>query len=257
MRNATSYSVGEVANLAGVTVRTLHHYDEIGLLSPGGRSTGGYRRYDEGDLERLESVLFYRELGFPLEEIATILQGSTDPLSHLRWQHRLLRQRIARLEEMVGLIEKEMEAKQMGVSLTPEERFEIFGDFVPEEYEQEAKDRWGDTDAYKKSQRRVAAYTKADWEQMGAESSAIEQNLAAAMKEGVPADSDRAKELAEQHRQHITRWFYECGYDMHRGLGQMYVSDPRFTAHYEKVAPGLAGYVGEAITANCLRAEGR
>jgi DNA-binding transcriptional MerR regulator len=256
MRDATSYSVSEVAHLAGVTVRTLHHYDEIGLLSPGARSAGGYRLYDEGDLERLESVLFYRELGFPLDEIATILKGSTDPLSHLRWQHRLLRQRIARLEEMVGLIEKEMEAKQMGISLTPEERFEIFGDFVPEEYEQEAKDRWGDTDAYKQSQRRVAAYTKADWAQMGAESSAIEQSLAAAMNEGASADSDRAMELAEQHRQHITRWFYDCGYDMHRGLGQMYVSDPRFSAHYEKVAPGLARYVSEAITANGVRADG-
>ncbi|MBA3350452.1 MAG: MerR family transcriptional regulator [Actinobacteria bacterium] len=250
-----SYSVGEVAQLAGVTVRTLHHYDEVGLLSPGGRSAGGYRRYNEGDLERLERVLFYRELGFPLEEIATILQESTDPSSHLRWQHRLLRERIVRLEEMVGLIEKEMEAKQMGVSLTPEERFEIFGDFVPEDYEQEVKERWSDTDAYKQSQRRTAAYTKEDWTQLKAEGSEIEQNLAAAMKEGVAADSDRAIELAEQHRQHITRWFYECGYDMHRGLGQMYVGDPRFSAHYESIAPGLARYISEAITANAARAD--
>ncbi|MBA2274355.1 MAG: MerR family transcriptional regulator [Actinobacteria bacterium] len=250
-----SYSVGEVAGLAGVTVRTLHHYDEIGLLSPGDRTVGGYRRYDEADLERLEQVLFYRELGFPLEEIATILVGSTHPSSHLRLQHRLLRHRIARLQEMVGLIEKEMEAKQMGISLTPEERFEIFGDFVPEDYDQEAEERWGDTDAYKQSHRRVAAYTKEDWVQLGAEGSEIEQKLAAALRDGVAANSGKAMELAEEHRQHITRWFYDCGYDIHRGLGQMYVGDPRFAAHYESVAPGLARFVSEAIAANAVRAK--
>lgn len=249
-----SYSVGEVADLAGVTVRTLHHYDEIGLLSPGDRTAGGYRRYDEADLERLERVLFYRELGFPLEEIATILAGSTHPSSHLRWQHRLLRHRIVRLQEMVGLIEKEMEANEMGISLTPEERFEIFGDFVPEDYYQEVQERWGDTDAYKQSQRRVTAYTKEDWVQLKTKSSEIERQFADAMRAGVAANSDEAMGLAEKHRQHITRWFYDCGYDIHRGLGQMYAGDPRFTAHYESNAPGLAQFVSEAIAANAGRA---
>lgn len=246
--------MGEVAHFAGVTVRTLHHYDEIGLLSPGDRSSGGYRRYEEADLERLERVLFYRELGFPLEEIARILDGSGDTSSHLRWQHRLLTQRITRLQEMVALIEKEMEAKQMGISLTPEERFEVFGDFVPEDYEREVEERWGDTDAYKQSQRRVSSYTKADWAQLGAEASEIDRKLAAAVNEGIAPDSARAMGLAEEHRRHISRWFYECSYDIHRGLGKMYVADPRFSSRYEKIAPGLAGFLSDAIAANADRA---
>lgn len=235
-------------------MRTLHHYDEIGLLSPGDRSSGGYRRYEEADLERLERVLFYRELGFPLEEIARILDGSGDTSSHLRWQHRLLTQRITRLQEMVALIEKEMEAKQMGISLTPEERFEVFGDFVPEDYEREVEERWGDTDAYKQSQRRVSSYTKEDWAQLGAEASEIDRKLAAAVNEGIAPGSARAMGLAEEHRRHISRWFYECSYDIHRGLGKMYVADPRFSSRYEKIAPGLAGFLSDAIAANADRA---
>ena len=256
MQEVTEYTVGEVAGLAGVTVRTLHHYDEIGLLSPRGRSAGGYRLYAETDLERLERVLFYRELGFPLEEVARILDGADDSSSHLRWQHRLLRQRVARLQEMIALIEKEMEAKQMGISLTPEERLEIFGDFVPEDYAQEAEERWGDTDAYKQSRHRVAAHTKADWVQIGEESSEIESKLAAALKAGIAADGETAMNLAEEHRQHISRWFYDCSYEVHRGLGQMYVGDPRFTARYENIAPGLARFLSDAIAANAERANG-
>lgn len=254
MKREASFSVGEVAHFAGVTVRTLHHYDEIGLLSPGDRSSGGYRRYDDTDLERLERVLFYRELGFSLEEIARILDGLGDTSSHLRWQHRLLSQRIARLKEMVALIEKEMEAKQMGISLTPEERFDVFGDFVPEDYEREVEERWGDTDAYKQSQRRVSSYTKEDWAQLGAEASEIDRKLAAAVNEGIAPDSARAMGLAEEHRRHISRWFYECSYDIHRGLGKMYVADPRFSSRYEDIAPGLASFLSDAIAANADRA---
>jgi MerR family transcriptional regulator, thiopeptide resistance regulator len=250
------YSVGQVARYAGISVRTLHHYDEIGLLNPGGRTRTGYRRYAERDLERLQQVLYYRELGFPLEEIATILDDpGTDAAAHLRRQHALLTRRIDRLREMVASVERAMEAEKMGISLTPEERFEVFGDNDPAQYADEAEERWGDTDAYRQSQQRSRSYRKEDWLAIKAESASITDRLAAAMAAGEPADGPVATGLAEEHRRHIDRWFYDLGYPMHRGLAEMYLADPRFTANYENVAAGLARYLHDAIQANADRHE--
>jgi MerR family transcriptional regulator, thiopeptide resistance regulator len=247
-------NVGEVARLAGVTVRTLHHYDRIGLLTPSERTTAGYRRYTPSDLDRLHRILVYRELGFPLEEVATLLDApDADPAAHLRRQHRLLRNRLERTQAMVAAVEKEMEAQQMGISLTPEERFEIFGDGFSEEYQAEAEERWGDTEAWAQSQRRTAAYSKEDWLAIKAEQDDVERRFASALAAGVPADSEQAMDVAEEHRQHISRWFYDCPPEMHAGLGRMYIEDERFTAHYEQTAPGLAQYVSTAVQANAAR----
>ena len=247
-------NVGEVAALAGVTVRTLHHYDRIGLLTPSGRTAAGYRQYAPADLDRLHQVLLYRELGFPLEEVATLLDDrSADPAAHLRRQHQLLRDRLERTTAMVAAVEKEMEARAMGISLTPEERFELFGNGFSEDYAREAEERWGDTDAWAQSRRRTTAYTKEDWLRIKEEAAGVEARLAAALRDGVPADAEQAMDLAEEHRQHITRWFYDCPPAMHAGLGRMYVEDERFTAHYEEIAPGLAQYVSTAVQANAAR----
>jgi DNA-binding transcriptional MerR regulator len=247
-------NVGEVAALAGVTVRTLHHYDRIGLLSPSGRTSAGYRRYSPADLDRLHQVLLYRELGFPLEEVATLLDDpSADPGEHLRRQHQLLRDRLERTSAMVAAVEKEMEARAMGISLTPEERFEVFGDWLPEEYAAEAEDKWGGTEAWAQSQQRTRAMTREDWLRVKAESDDVERRFAEALAAGVAADSAQAMDLAEEHRQQISRNFYDCGYEIHAGLGRMYVEDERFTAYYERIAPGLARYVSAAIEANAAR----
>ena len=141
----------------------------------------------------------------------------------------------------------------MGISLTPEERFEVFGYADPTEHAQEAEERWGDTDAYRQSARRTARYTKADWLRIKAESQDIETRLAAALAAGVAPDSAAAMDLAEAHRRHISGSYYDCPPQMHRALGDMYVEDPRFTAHYEDVAPGLASYVRDSIHANAVR----
>ncbi len=247
-------NVGEVAALTGVTVRTLHHYDRIGLLTPSGRTAAGYRQYGEGDLDRLHRVLLYRELGFPLEEVAALLDDpDADPEEHLRRQHRLLLERLARTQAMVAAVEKEMEARTMGISLTPEERFEVFGEHDPEQYEAEVRERWGETDAYAQSSRRTASYTKEDWLRVKTEGEDVERRFAEALRDGVPADSPRAMDLAEEHRQQISRNFYDCPPGMHAGLGRMYVEDERFAAHYERVAPGLAQYVSTAVQANAAR----
>src|SRR3954451_17422777 len=150
-------SVGNTAALAGVTVRTLHHYDQIGLLSPSERTSTGYRRYTPSDLDRLHQVLVYRELGVPLEEIPPLLDDpAADPVAHLRRQLALLRDRLDRTRAMVAAVDKEMEARTMGISLTPEERFEVFGENDPSQYDAEVEERWGQTDAYAESRRKTA-----------------------------------------------------------------------------------------------------
>ncbi|MBM0258883.1 MerR family transcriptional regulator [Micromonospora sp. 4G55] len=248
-----AYTVGQVAKAARVTVRTLHHYDEIGLLSPSGRTAAGYRRYDDADLERLQHIRFYRELGFPLEEIAAILDDpAADPAAHLRRQHELLSGRIGKLQEMVTAIELAMEARRMNINLTPEERFEVFGDFDPDAHAEEAEQRWGGTDAYRESNRRVARYSKEDWLRNKAENEDWGRRFVEVMASGAAADSPEAMALAEEHRQLISRWFYDCSYEIHTGLADMYLADPRFTAHYEAIAPGMAAYLNEAIHANAI-----
>ena len=250
-------NVGEVAALAGVTVRMLHHYDRIGLLSPSGRTSAGYRQYAPADLDRLHRVLVYRELGFPLEEVATLLDDpAADPGEHLRRQHRLLLDRMERTRAMVAAVEKEMEAMDMGISLTPEERFEVFGEHDPAQYEAEAEERWGDTEAWQESRRRTRGYTKEDWVRVKGEGEDVERRFAEALRNGVPADSDRAMDLAEEHRQQISRNYYDCPPEVHAALGRMYVEDERFTAHYEQIAPGLARYVSTAVQANAVRQDG-
>lgn len=251
-----NWSVGQVAKEAGVTVRTLHHYDEVGLLSPSGRTSAGYRRYSYGDLERLQRVLAYRRLGFGLNEIAAILDDdSVDPIDHLRRQHALLTGRIEELQHMVAAVEKTMEARKMGVSLNPQEMFEVFDENDPTQYEEEVQERWGDTEAYRQSQQRTSRYTKDDWLTIKAEAEANVSRFRSAFSAGVPADAPEPTDAAEEHRQHITRWFYDCGYEIHRGLGTMYVDDERFTRTYDAETPGLAAYVRDAIHANAARAE--
>jgi MerR family transcriptional regulator, thiopeptide resistance regulator len=251
--SAESLTVGEVARLAGVTVRTLHHYDAIGLVSPGDRTPSGYRLYGERDLDRLHAVLAYRELGFALEDVAGLLDGSADLLQHLRRQHELVRARIDQLSRLLGSLEKTMEAHMSGMRLTPEERFEVFGGHDPEQYADEARERWGETDAYRTSQRRAASYTKDDWLRIKAEAEDILSRFAGAQAAGLPADGPEAMDAARDHRAHITRWFYECTPEVHRGLAKMYMADERFTRHYEDRAAGLAQYVHDAIMADTAR----
>ncbi|MFF5702012.1 MerR family transcriptional regulator [Streptomyces sp. NPDC012794] len=248
------YSVGQVAGFAAVTVRTLHHYDEIGLLRPSGRSGAGHRRYDDADLDRLQQILFYRELGFPLEEVAVLLDDPrSDPREHLRRQHALLSDRIARLQQMAKAVEHAMEAKKMGINLTPEERFEVFGDEDPEQYAQEAEQRWGGTEAYAESQRRVSTYTKDDWKRIQDEAADWSARYAALVAAGEPAEGGAAMDMAEEHRLHIGRWYYDCPYEMHTCLGDMYVADERFKAYYDAMGTGVAEHLRDAITANAVR----
>lgn len=244
-------TVGGVSGLVGVSVRTLHHYDRIGLVTPSGRTPAGYRVYDDADIERLHQVLTYRELGFPLEQIATLLDDpDTDMLTRLGDQRDQLRARIDRLHRMVAAVEELMNAKKTGIQLTAAEQAEIFGDdWLGDEYAAEAEERWGDTDAWKQSRQRTSSFTKDDWQQIKADTDAFEARVADAMRRGVDPGTDEANALAEAHRASIER-FYDCSREMQVCLADMYVADPRFTEHYDAVAPGLANYLREVIVAN-------
>lgn len=242
-------TVGEVAKATGLTVRTLHHYDEIGLVTPSGRSASGYRLYSEADVERLHAVCTYRELGLSLEAIGELLADG-DVGDHLRRQHRVVTERIARLREVQLLIDTMLEARAMDISLTDEEVFEIFGGHDPDEHRQEAEQRWGQTEAFKESSRRVRRYGAEEWRQIKAESEAIEGRFADLLRQGAGAEAPECRAVAEQHREHIDQWFYPCSHQMHRGLADLYESDARFAEHYDSREPGLSHFVSAAIRSN-------
>jgi DNA-binding transcriptional MerR regulator len=248
-------TVGQVAEQFGVTVRTLHHYDEIGLVRPH-RTASGYRVYTGDDLERLRHVVVYRRLGFPLEEIGPLVDDPhADVQAHLRRQREAVMSRLDEMRDLVAAIDRALETTMNGNALTPEEQKELFGNGFSEEYAREAEERWGDTDAYRQSQERTRRYSKDDWRRIAAEGEEATAHLAALKRTGTPADSAEAMDAAEAHRAHIDRWFYDADHAMHRGLADMYLADPRFTKTYDDHEPGLAQYVHDAIHANADRHE--
>ena len=247
------YTVGKVAELAGVSVRTLHHYDEIGLLEPSERSTSGYRLYSAADLRRLQRILFYRELDFDLAVIADILE---DPAAaHLADQRRLLTERIDRYQAMVAVLDKELSARELGLTLTPEERLEVFGSTRLEDNAQRVLRRWGGTDRFRQQQERAAKYKREDWLALQAEQRDIHQRLADAMIAGTPADSPEVMDVAEEHRQHLHRWFHDCDHETHRELARAYRANERVGRNYDDMVPGLSQYIHDAIMANAGRSE--
>ncbi|MDQ2761728.1 MAG: MerR family transcriptional regulator [Actinomycetota bacterium] len=241
-------TVGELSQLAGVTVRTLHHYDEIGLLRPSGRSDSGYRLYSYADLTRLQEILVWRQLGFSLTEIQALLDDPRhDRASALRRQRELVALELERLGATARALDAALDAEDKQTEMEVERMFE---DFDPSQYEDEVRERWGKTDAYRESARRAGGYGEREWSAIRAEAEQVTEDFATLMSESEPAEGDRARAVAERHRQHITRWLYPVGAQMHRNLAELYIADPRFAASYEKVAPGLAAYVHDAILAN-------
>ncbi|WP_399089748.1 MerR family transcriptional regulator [Streptomyces sp. BBFR2] len=253
-----SYTVGQVSRFAGITVRTLHHYDKTGLLSPGDRSPAGYRRYTDADLARLQRILFYRELGFPLDEIATLLQApDADLLDRLRARHRRLTEEIARLGRLVEVAERAMEVQRTGVRLTPDERFEVFGEIAFDlSYAADAQHKWRDSAGHRRAMARADSHTKEDWARLMAQAAAWRTRLLTAYDAEEPPDGPVAVGLAEEHRAHISRWFTPCPTDMHARIADDFLTDPRAFALLvppSEQRPGLASYLHTAIHANAVR----
>ena len=241
-------TVGAVATLTGVSVRTLHHYDHIGLVVPSVRTPAGYRGYTDADIERLHLVLVYRAAGLPLDEIRTLLDDAdADVVEHLQRQHALLSEQADRLQDTIKAVEELMNAHRKGIQLSAEEQAEIFGTTAfSEEYAAEAEQRWGDTDAWKQSQQRTARFTKADWVRIKADGDALLDALAEAKRAGVAPGSPQGNELAARHRASIEQ-FYDCDDEMQRCLVEMYLADERFTRYYDDVEPGLAQFLHDVV----------
>lgn len=254
---AVELTVGQVAEQLGVTVRTLHHYDEVGLLTPSARTSAGYRLYTGADLERLRTVVVYRRLGFGLDEVRELLDGDVPVVEHLRRQRAAVITRLDELGGLVAAIDRALEHAMAEQPATTEDLRELFGDGFSEDYQQEAEQRWGATDAWRQSAARTKRYTKGDWELVKAEQKAVESAFVAAMDAGLPPTSEMAMDAAEAHRRSIHDRFYDCSSAMHRGLADLYLADPRFTRTYENIKPGMAQYVHDAIHANADRAERR
>jgi DNA-binding transcriptional MerR regulator len=256
MTKRRTYRVKEVARIAGVSVRALHHYDEIGLLVPSGRSEAGYRLYGDEDLLRLQQILIGRELGISLEKIKRSLEDpNLDRRAMLEGQRKEIATRAERAAAILRAIDVALAAlpNERGKTMkemSKKEVTELFEGFDPSRYEDEVKERWGQTDAYKESARRAAKYTKADWERFKAESDAIMTDASRLFLSGAAADADEAKAVAERHRLSIDRWFYSCGPTMHAGLADMYEADERFASSIDKHAPGLTTWWSSAIRAN-------
>lgn len=249
-----TYRVKDVAELSGLTIRALHHYDSIGLLTPSARSGAGYRLYDDGDLMRLQQILIGRELGLPLEDIRRALDDpGFDRRAALLAQRAALAARAERAADMIRAIDAALTATEEN-DMGKIDMKKIFDGFDPSRHEAEVKQRWGHTDAYETSVRRTKSYTEDDWRKLKAEQAAIYTDALAALKHGVGADDVRAMDIAERHRLSIDRWFYPCSPQMHCGLADLWESDRRYADNIDKHGSGLTEYLAAAVRANAKRA---
>jgi DNA-binding transcriptional MerR regulator len=254
VNRSRTYQVKEVARLAGVSVRTLHHYDSIGLLPPGTRTAAGYRLYTDADLLRLQQILISRELGLTLEEIRRSLDDPRfDRKATLLDQRERLKDRARQAEAMIRAIDVAMAALDGSRKKGEMKMEDLFEGFNPSQYDEEARRQWGKSDAFIESEQRTRRYTPDDWKAVNAEQAAVYDDAYAALKAGKTPSDPAVMDIAERHRVSIDRWFYPCSHGMHRGLASMYESDDRFRQSIDKHGEGLTSFLAEAIRENATR----
>lgn len=243
-------TVGGAAALLGVSVRTLHHWDEIGLARPSHRTGAGYRLYTDDDIARVHRVLVYREIGMPLNEIKRLLDDpAVDAREHLRRQQAQLQDGIARMQRMAGAIDRMLDALNKGIRLTAEEQVEIFGDSWDPEWQAGAEERWGDTPQWRQYAERAALLDADGWKTVAVRTDALNADLVDAKRSGVIPGSAEANVLAERHRDLVSTYF-DCTHAMHVCIGRTYMDDAEFTANIDAAEPGLAAWLHEVIDAN-------
>lgn len=240
-----AYTVSQLAKMAGVSVRTLHHYDQIGLLEPPARTEAGYRLYGEPELLRLQQILFFKELDMPLDEVRQILDDpGFDQVTALEQHRRLLRQRMERLARLLKTIDRTIDRLvEDDMTLTDEELYAGFTKEQIERYNREAREMY-DPALVEESHRRVRSMSRAQWQAVGEEGEAVTTGLAA-LADREPGDAE-VQVLIGRHHAWIEN-FYPCSAEMYRGLGQGYVDYPEFRAFYEKYRPGLAEFMAAAM----------
>ena len=240
--------IKEFAKLTGVSVRTLHYYDEIGLIKPAlVDAQNGYRFYDENSLLRMQEILFYRELDFPLKSILEILSSPDyDKQKALAKQRKLLELKKERLERIIDALD---DATKGMVTMTAFDNSDY--ETARKQYEVEAKQRWGETDAYKEHEEKTTKYTKDKWQSVNDGLMEIFSKFAECIKNGHTADSPEAQMLVKELQTHITENYYTCTNEILAGLGQLYVADERFKTNIDKHASGTAEFISKAIKTYC------
>lgn len=241
--------ISEVAKLTGITVRTLHYYDEIGLLKPSEITEANYRLYSREDLEILQQILFFRELDFPLSQIKEIMNNPNyDKEEALKKQKELLIQQRQRIEGLIKLIEKRIEGDN-NMSFKEFDMNEI--EENKKKYAKEVKERWGTSKAYEESEKKTSSYNKEKWGDINQETSEIFKGFAE-LRNSDPG-SEEVQELVRRWQKYITDNFYTCTNEILSGLGLMYVEDERFKENLDKNGEGTAKLMAEAIKIYCSK----
>lgn len=243
--NVKAYTVSQLANMAGVSVRTLHHYDEIGLLKPASRTAAGYRQYGEAELLRLQQILFYKELDLPLDEIREILDDPEfDPVTALEQHRQLLQRRMARLASLLRTVDKTIRRlTEDNMQMTDAELYEGFSPEQAERYRREAREMFG-SDEVEETEQKLRQLSKAQWQAVKDEGDRVTRELAALVDR--PVDDAQVQQLIARHHAWIEN-FYPAPAEVYRGLGQLYVEHDEFRAFYENYAPGLAAFMQAAM----------
>ena len=240
--------IKEFADFTGVSVRTLHYYNEIGLLNPAiVDEQTGYRFYDEKSVLRMQEILFYRELDFSLKSILEILSSPNyDKQKALKEQKNLLTLKKERLERLIAAVDDAVKGEQV-MNAFDNSKYEA----ARKQYEQEAKEKWGGTEAYEEYQEKSKNYSSDTMSGILAGLEDVFEEFAVCMKDGKTSDSEEAQGLVKKLQGYITDNFYTCTKEILDGLGLMYVGDERFKAKIDKHGEGTAEYVSRAIDIYC------
>lgn len=238
------YSVKQLAKMAGVTNRTLHYYDEIGLLKPESYGDNGYRYYGEESILRLQQILFFRELDFSLEQIKTILDSPDfDLLGALQAHRKALLEQADRLNSLVETIDNTIKHIKGEIHMSERDFYKGFDEEKQKRYAEEAQRRWGETAAT--SQKRWEAYTRDEKNKILGAMHDISAGIAENMDKG--PDSPEVQEWIDRWYRHINQYFYDCSLEIFENLGKMYVEDPQFQVSYENIRPGMAAFMEKAM----------
>lgn len=246
----TRYTVKQLADLAGITTRTLHYYDEIGLLRPTSYGDNGYRYYGEDALLQLQQILFYRELGLRLDEITTMIHDPHfDLLAALETHRSRLQARVARYNQLIETVDRTMQHIRGEIHMANKDFYAGFDEEKQKKLSEEAQRRWGDVVV--NTQRRWESYTREEKNHILSQMHEITSSIASAMDSG--PQSDAVQQWIDRWYRHINQYFYTCTLEVFEALGHSYTQDPAFTKTYEDVRPGLAAFMEQAMTYYCTK----
>lgn len=241
--------IRDFAKLTGVSIRTLHYYDEIGLLKPSiVDEQNGYRFYDEENLERMQEILFYRELDFPLKSIMSILSSPDyNKKSALKEQKNLLTLKKQRLERLISALDQAMKGEKIAMNIFDNSEFEK----KREEYAKEAQEKWGNTAAYKESAEKTKSYSQEKWKDLNSGMDSLMAEFAQCKSNGLAPENAETQALVKKWQDFISANYYNCTKEILSGLGKMYTADERFKENIDKHGEGTAEFMAAAIEINC------